>query len=156
MSEPERKSVCKNRKARFSYEIEETVEAGLELRGSEVKSLRQGRANLVDGYASIRGGEAWLQKVHISPYEQAGPDNHEPTRERKLLLHRREIRRLSRRLRERGYTLIPLEIYFRKGRAKVEIALARGKKLYDKRRATADRETQRQLQRVTKRRLQGR
>ncbi len=156
MSEPERKSVCKNRKARFAYEIEETVEAGLELRGSEVKSLREGRANLVDAYASIRRGEAWLRKAHISPYQQAGPENHEPTRERKLLLHRREIRKLSRKLRERGYTLIPLEIYFRRGRAKVELALARGKKLHDKRRAIADRETARELQRATKRRLQGR
>ncbi len=156
MSEPERKSVCKNRKARFAYEIEETVEAGLELRGSEVKSLREGRANLVDAYASIRGDEVWLLKAHIAPYTQANRENHEPTRERKLLLHRREIRRLGTKLREQGYTLIPLELYFRGGRAKVELALARGKKQHDKRRAIADRESDRQLRRVTKRRLQGR
>ncbi len=156
MSESPRRSICKNRKARFSYHLEETVEAGLALLGSEVKSLREGRANLVDAYASIRGDEVWLLKAHIAPYTQANRENHEPTRERKLLLHRREIRRLGIKLREQGYTLIPLELYFRGGRAKVELALARGKKQHDKRRAIADRESDRQLQRVTKRRLQGR
>ena len=156
MSESARKSICKNRKARFAYHLEDTVEAGLALLGSEVKSLRAGRASLVDAYATIRGEEAWLLKAHISPYEQANRENHDPTRERKLLLHRREIRRLKTKLREQGYTLVPLEMYFKHGRAKVELALAKGKKLYDKRRAIADRETDRQLQRVTKRRLQGR
>ena len=156
MSESPRRSICKNRKARFSYHLEETVEAGLALLGSEVKSLREGRANLVDAYASIRGDEVWLLKAHIAPYTQANRENHEPTRERKLLLHRREIRRLGIKLREQGYTLIPLELYFRGGRAKVELALARGKKQHDKRRAIADRESDRQLRRVTKRRLQGR
>ena len=156
MSESPRRSICKNRKARFAYFVEETVEAGLALLGSEVKSLREGRANLVDAYATVRGDEVWLLKVHIAPYEQANRENHEPTRERKLLLHRREIRRLGIKLREQGYTLIPLELYFRGGRAKVELALARGKKQHDKRRAIADRESDRQLRRVTKRRLQGR
>ena len=128
----------------------------MELLGSEVKSLREGRANLVDAYATIRDGEAYLLKAHIAPYEQANRENHEPTRERRLLLHRQQLRRLSVKLREQGYTLVPLEMYFSKGRAKVELALARGKKLHDKRRAVAKRESDRQLRRVTKRRLQDR
>jgi SsrA-binding protein len=156
VSEPERKSICRNRKARFAYHLEETIEAGMELLGSEVKSLREGRANLVDAYAAIRDGEAYLLKAHIAPYEQANRENHEPTRERRLLLHRQQLRRLSVKLREQGYTLVPLERYFSKGRAKVELALARGKKLHDKRRAVAKRESDRQLRRVTKRRLQDR
>ena len=139
------KVVCQNRKARHEYIIEDTYEAGMVLVGPEAKSLRDGRANLTDGYVDIRGGEAWLHNVHISPWpyatDTAAPD---PRRTRKLLLHKREIRRLEGKIKERGYTLIPLRIYFKKGRAKVEIALAKGKKLWDKRetlkRKTLDRE----------------
>ena len=153
MSEPERKVICKNRRARFQYELLETLEAGLVLQGSEVKSLREGRAHLSDAYGRIKSGELYLLKVHIAPYEQAHALNHEPTRERKLLVHRREIRRLRIKLRERGLTLVPLQMYFSNGRAKVELALARGKKLHDKRQAIARRETDRRLRRVTRRKL---
>lgn len=152
MSEAKRQTICKNRRARFDYAIEETLEAGLALVGSEVKSLRLGKANLVDSYARITNGEAWLLKANIAPYEQASRENHDPVRPRKLLLHRREIHRLGGKLRERGLTLIPLELYFERGRAKVELALARGKRRYDKRVAIAKRETDRQLRRVTRRR----
>ena len=139
------KIVCQNRKARHLYNIEDTFEAGMVLAGPEAKSLREGRANLTDGYVAIRRGEAWLHNVHISPWpyatNTAAPD---PKRTRKLLLHKREIRRLDGKIKERGYTLIPLKIYFKKGKAKVEIALAKGKKLWDKRetlkRKTLDRE----------------
>ncbi len=153
MTEPERKTICKNRRARFQYEITETVEAGLVLVGSEVKSLRDGRAHLSDAYARLNNkGELFLVKAHIEPYTQANNLNHEPDRERKLLMHRREINRLSGKLRERGYTLVPLELYFSGGRAKVELALAKGKKVHDKRHAIAKRETDLRMQRATKRR----
>ncbi len=151
MTEAKRRSICKNRRARFDYQIEETFEAGIVLLGSEVKSLREGRANLVDSYARISDGEVFLMKAHIAPYEQANRENHDPVRPRKLLLHRSEIRRLTGKVHERGRTLIPLELYFERGRAKVELALARGKKRYDKRAAIAKRESDRQLQRITKR-----
>ncbi len=142
------KIVCRNRKARHEYRIEDTMEAGLVLIGPEVKSLRESRASLADGYVGFRHGEAWLYNVHISPYPHATNIGElEPTRARKLLLNRREIRKLSGKVHERGYTLIPLCIYFRKGKAKVELALARGKKLYDKRedlkRKTLEREFKR-------------
>ncbi len=142
------KIVCRNRKARHEYHIESTVEAGLVLIGPEVKSLRESRASLADGYVGFRYGEAWLYNVHISPYPYATNIGElDPTRARKLLLNRREIRKLSGKVHERGYTLIPLCIYFRKGKAKVELALARGKKLYDKRedlkRKTLEREFKR-------------
>ena len=142
------KIVCRNRKARHEYRIEDTVEAGLVLIGPEVKSLRESRASLADGYVGFRYGEAWLYNVHISPYPHATNIGElDPTRARKLLLNRREIRKLSGKVHERGYTLIPLCIYFRKGKAKVELALARGKKLYDKRedlkRKTLEREFKR-------------
>jgi SsrA-binding protein len=149
--QPPRKSICKNRKARFQYSIEETVEAGLVLTGSEVKSLRAGGANLVDAYAQVRGTEMFLHKAHIAPYVYAGRENHLPERVRKLLLHRREIHRLGGRLRERGLTLVPLELYFKNGRAKVELGLARGKKMHDKRHAIAEREADRRLRQVTRR-----
>ncbi|HID96889.1 MAG TPA: SsrA-binding protein SmpB [Thermodesulfobacteriaceae bacterium] len=141
------KIVCQNRKARHQYHIEDTYEAGLVLIGAEVKSLRESRANIADGYVDFRSGEAWLHNVHISPYPHSGPaDKPDPTRTRKLLLNRREIRKLMGKTQERGYTIIPLKIYFRNGRAKVEIALAKGKKLYDKRetmrRKTLEREFQ--------------
>ncbi|HTO05606.1 MAG TPA: SsrA-binding protein SmpB [Myxococcota bacterium] len=151
MAEPPRKSICKNRKARFQYSIEETIEAGLVLTGSEVKSLRAGGANLVDSYAQVHGSEVFLHKAHIAPYVYAGRENHLPERVRKLLMHRREIHRLGGRLREKGLTLVPLELYFKNGRAKVELGLARGKKLHDKRQAIADRESDRRLRQVTRR-----
>lgn len=143
------KIVCVNRQARHNYFIDETYEAGLVLVGSEVKSLRDGKANLVDSYAQIRHGEAFLINAHISPYAGANQFNHEPTRIRKLLLHGREIERLTGKTKERGLTLIPLKLYFKGGRAKVELGLARGKKLYDKRetlrRKVAEREVERSL-----------
>ncbi len=145
----EEQIVCVNRQARHNYFIDETFEAGLVLVGSEVKSLRDGKANLSDSYARIQNGEAFLVNAHMSPYPGANQFNHEPTRTRKLLLHQREIERLTGKTRERGLTLIPLKLYFRRGKAKVELALARGKKLYDKRetlrRRAADREVERSL-----------
>jgi len=127
------KSICVNRKARHDYFIEETHEAGLVLTGSEVKSLRAGRANLKDSHAHIRAGEVFLVGVHISPYAPAVHTGHDPTRSRKLLLHKREIARLDGKVKERGLTLVPLRLYFKGPNAKVELALARGKKRYDKR-----------------------
>jgi SsrA-binding protein len=150
------KPVCRNRRARFLYEVLETVEAGLVLQGSEVKSLRAGRANLTDSYARVRRGEAWLVATHIDVYPQANQFNHEPKRERKLLLGKREMARLDGKLRERGLTLIPLSIYFRGPWAKVELALAKGKRAHDKRQAIARRETERRLRGATKRRIRGR
>ncbi len=141
--------VCVNRQARHNYFIEETYEAGLVLLGSEVKSLRDGKANLKDSYARIQRGEAFLLNAHVSPYPGANRFNHDPTRMRKLLLHQREIERLTGKTKERGFTLIPLRLYFKNGRAKVELGLARGKKLYDKRetlrRKAAEREVERAL-----------
>ncbi len=146
---PDEQTICVNRQARHNYFIDETCEAGLMLLGSEVKSLRDGKANLVDSYAQIRKGEAFLVNLHISPYAGANQFNHEPTRTRKLLLHAREIERLTGKTKERGLTLIPLKLYFKNGRAKVELGLARGKKLYDKRetlkRKVAEREVERSL-----------
>jgi SsrA-binding protein len=151
LAEPSRKTICKNRKARFQYSIEETVEAGLVLTGSEVKSLRAGAANLSDAYAQVRGSEVWLLKAHIAPYQNAGHGGHLPERERKLLLHRREIDRLGGRLREKGFTLVPIELYFKDGRAKVELGLGRGKKQHDKREAIATREAERKLRQAVRR-----
>lgn len=142
------RTVVANRRARHDYHLEETYEAGLQLLGSEVKSLRAGRASLQDAYAKVRGGELWLVNMHISPYEQAGPFNHDPLRPRKLLLHKAEIRRLVGKVKERGYTLIPLRVYFRRGLAKVELALARGKKQFDKRADIRKREAERQIARA--------
>src|ERR1041384_3347641 len=146
---PGEQVVFVNRQARHNYFIDETYEAGLVLVGSEVKSLRDGKANLVDSYGQIRHGEAFLINAHISPYAGANQFNHEPTRTRKLLLHAREIERLTGKTKERGLTLIPLKLYFKDGRAKVELGLARGKKLYDKRdtlrRKVAEREVERSL-----------
>ena len=145
-----RKVICQNRRARFNYQIEETFEAGLVLVGSEVKSLREGRANLSDAYVRPRGSELYLLKAHISPYESAH-ENHEPERERKLLMNRREISKLAVKLRERGFTLIPLELYWSGSYAKATLALARGKRSFDKREAIAKREMDRRLQRIVKR-----
>ena len=144
----DRKVIATNRKARYEYEIFDTFEAGVALLGPEVKSLRAGRANLSDAYATIRGREVFLVGVHISPYPQAGRANPDPRRERKLLLHRAEIARLQGRVEERGFTLIPLRLYFKNGRAKVQLAIARGKRRYDKRQAIRSRETDRELRRA--------
>jgi SsrA-binding protein len=143
-----RKLVAQNKKARHDYHIEDVYEAGLVLTGTEVKSLRAGRASLVDGYAVIKDGEAWLQNVHIPEYTEGTWTNHEPRRARKLLLHRTEILRLIGKTKESGLTLVPLSLYFADGRAKVEIALARGKRLHDKRQALAERQAKREAERV--------
>lgn len=141
------KVVATNRKAGRDYHLEDRHEAGLVLLGTEIKSIRAGRVNLSDGYVQPRDGELWLINVHIAPYDPSGRYGHEPLRPRKLLLHRREITRLTSRVVERGYTLIPTRLYLKGGRAKVEIALARGKRKYDKRQAIAKRDAQRDVQR---------
>jgi SsrA-binding protein len=151
-----RKFIAQNKKARHEYHIEGTYEAGLVLTGTEVKSLRAGRASLVDGFAVIRDGEAWLQNVHIPEYTEGTWNNHTPRRERKLLLHREEILRLIGKTKETGLTLVPLALYFKDGRAKVEIALARGKKLHDKRQALAEKQANREAARAIARRARGR
>jgi SsrA-binding protein len=140
--------VAANRRARHDYFIDETYEAGIVLVGMEVKSIRDGRLSLQDSYAEIKDGEAWLYNMHISPYPQAHRFNPEPNRPRKLLLHRREIDRLRGKLEQRGYTLIPLSVYFKRGKVKIELGLARGKRQYDKRRAIAEREARRELERA--------
>ncbi|WP_456698300.1 SsrA-binding protein SmpB [Aeromicrobium sp. P5_D10] len=150
-----RKLVAQNKKARHDYHIEDTFEAGLVLTGTEVKSLRAGRASLVDGFGDIENGEAWLLQVHIPEYTQGTWTNHTTRRKRKLLLHRQEIARIERRTSEKGLTIIPLSLYFKDGRAKVEIALARGKKTYDKRHAIAERDATREAERDFGRRLKG-
>jgi SsrA-binding protein len=150
-----RKLIAQNKKARHDYHIEDTYEAGLVLTGTEVKSLRAGRASLVDGYAVIKDGEAWLQNVHIPEYTEGTWTNHEPRRSRKLLLHRAEILRLIGKTKESGLTLVPLAMYFVDGRAKVEIALARGKKLHDKRQALAEKQAKREAERVLRGRDRG-
>jgi SsrA-binding protein len=146
----ERKLVASNRRARHDYEILDTLEAGIDLIGPEVKSLRAGTATLSDSYAVVRRGEAFLHNLHISPYEQAGRENPDPRRERKLLLHRREIAKLGSKVAERGLTLVPLSLYFRDGRAKVELALVRGRRRYDKREAIRRREQDREVARATR------
>ncbi len=151
-----RKLIAQNRKARHDYAILDTYEAGVVLTGTEVKSLRAGRASLVDGYATISDGEIWLQNVHIPEYTQGTWTNHEPRRNRKLLLHRDEISRLIGKIRESGLTLVPLQLYFRDGKVKVEIALARGKRSYDKRQDLARRDAQREMTRAVGRRAKGR
>ena len=151
-----RKVIAQNRKARHDYHVEDTFEAGLVLTGTEVKSLRAGRASLVDGFAEVRDDEVWLQGVHIPEYTQGTWTNHEPRRARKLLLHRREIERMRARVQERGLTLVPLTLYFKDGKAKVEIALARGKRAYDKRHAIAKRQADREAQAEMGRRAKGR
>jgi len=142
------KLVASNRKARHDYHIEDTFEAGMVLSGTEVKSLRAGHASLVDGYASIDNGEAWLENVHIPEYTQGTWNNHSSRRKRKLLLNRAEIYKLLQKTKESGYTIVPLKIYFKDGRAKVEIALARGKKDYDKRQALKEAQDKRETARA--------
>jgi SsrA-binding protein len=146
------KVVARNRRARHDYHIDDVVEAGLVLTGTEVKSLRAGRASLTDGFAQATDGEMWLHGVHIPEYTQGNWTNHEPRRTRKLLLHRKEIDRLEESTRERGSTIIPLSLYFKDGRAKVELALARGKRTYDKRHDLAERDAAREVDRALRRR----
>ncbi len=142
------KIACENRKARHDYFIHEVMEAGIELQGTEVKSLRAGKANLKDSYAEIRNGEIFVQNMHISPYEQGNIFNHDPLRRRRLLLHKAEITKLFSKTREKGFTLVPLKIYFKKGRAKMELALVSGKHNYDKRQALAEKAVKRDVERA--------
>ena len=150
-----RKVVAQNRKARHDFAIEDVFEAGLVLQGTEVKSLREGRASLVDGFVDIDRGEAWLHNVHIPEYTQGTWTNHAARRKRKLLLNRIEIDKIERRVNERGLTVVPLSLYFLNGRAKVEIALAKGKKSWDKRHSLAERQATRETQQAVGRRLKG-
>jgi len=142
------RDIAVNRRARHEFLIEETVEAGIVLLGSEIKALREGKANLKDSYGRIEGGELWLWNAHISPYGPASQFGHEPTRSRKLLLHRAELDRLHGKVKERGLTLVPLRLYFKRGRAKLELALGRGKKQHDKRDAIREREVRREIDRA--------
>jgi SsrA-binding protein len=148
--EKEIESIARNKRARHDYHILDTWEAGLVLTGTEVKSLREGRANITDAYGTIRDGEMFLINLHISPYERGGYTNHEPTRTRKLLLHRKEIRRLIGAVEREGLTLIPLELYFKKGVAKVALALGKGKKLHDKRETERSRDAEREMSRAVR------
>jgi SsrA-binding protein len=150
-----RKVVAQNKKARHDYHIDDTFEAGLVLVGTEVKSLREGRASLADGFAEIDRGEAWLLNVHIPEYTQGTWTNHAARRRRKLLLHRSEIDKIERKVSEKGFTLVPLALYFKDGRAKVEIGVARGKKAYDKRHAIAERTANREKEQALGRHLKG-
>jgi SsrA-binding protein len=150
-----RKIVAQNKKARHDYLIEDTYEAGLVLVGTEVKSLRMGRASLVDGFVDIDGHEAWLHGVHIPEYSQGTWTNHSARRKRKLLLNRAEIDKIERRVNEKGLTIVPLSLYFLDGRAKIEIALAKGKKSWDKRAALAERQANRETEQAVGRRLKG-
>jgi len=155
VKEQGRKLVAQNKKARHDYHIEDTFEAGMVLQGTEVKSLRVGRASLVDGFAEVDGHEVWLHGVHIPEYTQGTWTNHAARRKRKLLLNRAEIDKIERRTSERGLTIVPLALYFKDGRAKVEIALARGKKTWDKRHALAERQANREKQQELGRHLKG-
>ena len=146
------RDVASNRQASHRYHLLEKWEAGIVLQGTEVKALRDGKAQIKDGYASVRDGEVWLHNVHIPPYGPASRENHEPERPRKLLLHKHEIDRLIGKTREKGLTLVPTRLYFRDGRAKVEIALARGKDVGDKRQTIKEREMKREMERATRRR----
>jgi SsrA-binding protein len=149
---PGLKLIAQNKKARHDYTIEDTVEAGIQLVGTEVKSLRDGKANLSDAYATVRDGEAWLLQAHISPYSHGNKQNHDPVRPRKLLMHRQQIERLGEKIAREGKTLVPLRLYFKQGLAKAEIGIATGKKSYDKRQATAKRDAERQMRRQEGRR----
>ena len=144
------KVVAENRKARHDYHVEDTYEAGIALTGTEVKSLRAGKANLRDSHGEVRGGELYLVNAHISPYEQGNRFNHDPRRPRKLLMHRVEINRLFAKVQQQGMTLVPLKLYFKSGRAKVELALAKGKKTYDRREDLAARDAEREIRRAVR------
>jgi SsrA-binding protein len=154
-AEKQQKVIARNRRARYDYEVLDTFEAGMALLGPEVKSLRDGKANMGDAYAVIRRGECWLEKLHISPYDPATRENADPMRPRKLLMHRHEIRKLEGKIKERGLTLVPLSLYWKDGRAKVELALVRGKRVHDRRedikRRDADREARRAMRGRTRR-----
>jgi SsrA-binding protein len=150
-----RKVVAQNKKARHDYHIEDTYEAGMVLMGTEVKSLRAGRASLADGFVDIEDGEVWLHNVHIPEYTQGTWTNHSARRKRKLLLNRAEIEKLERKTSEKGFTIVPLSLYFKDGRAKVEIALAKGKKSWDKRHSIAERQANREKEQALGRRLKG-
>jgi SsrA-binding protein len=150
-----RKLIAQNKKARHDYAIEDVYEAGMVLTGTEVKSLRAGRASLTDGFATLDDGEMWLRGVHIPEYTQGTWTNHEPRRARKLLLRKEEVRRIAGKVKESGITLVPLAMYFQDGYAKVEIVVARGRKSYDKRPAIAERESKRETERATGRRTKG-
>ncbi len=151
----EYKPIATNRKAHHDYELGEMFEAGLVLMGSEVKSIRAGGVSLRDGFVHERGGELWLMQVHIAEYEQGGVWGHEPLRPRKLLLHKKEVEKLLTKVHERGYSIIPTRMYFKDGRVKVEVALAKGRKTYDKRAALADKDASRDIQRALKERERG-
>ena len=155
MKESGRKLIAQNKKGRHDYFIDEVIEAGLVLTGTEVKSLRAGRATLTDGYGSIKDGELWLSGVHIPEYNEGSWTNHRPRRERKLLLHKREISKLIGKLKESGQTLIPLSLYFKDGKVKVEIGLARGKKAHDKRASLMEKQANREIEREVSRRISG-
>lgn len=154
-AQDEIKIICKNRKARFNFDVEDTFEAGIALLGSEVKSLRNGKANLSDAYAKFRDGEVFLVDAHISPYNQANRENHDPLRDRKLLLHKREIKKLLGKVAERGYSLIPLQLHFKRGKVKVLLGLGKGKKAFDKREAIKKKDQRRELERLLKFRQRG-
>lgn len=145
---PGEKQITTNRRAWHDYFIDERVEAGIALTGTEIKSIRDGKITLSDGYARIQDGEAWLENVYVAPYEHGGRENPEPRRRRKLLLHRREVRDLAAKVQQKGFTIVPLRVYLKNGRAKLELGLARGKHLYDKRQAIADRESKRDIERA--------
>lgn len=147
------KVVTENRKARHDYHILETYEAGMELKGTEVKSLRSGKANLKDSYAQVENGELFLCNMHISPYERGNRFNVDPVRKRKLLMHKKEIMRLLGKTQEKGLTLVPLKVYFTRGKAKIELALAQGKKLFDKRQAAAEKSAKREIEKAMKERM---
>ncbi len=142
--EPEEKTVAQNRRARFEFQIIETTEAGIVLKGSEVKSVRQGKVDISDCFASVKDGEIWLHNMHVAAYQNAGPFNHNPRRTRKLLLHRREIRKLIGKIRQKGLSLVPIRIYWKHGLAKVELAVAKGKRAYDKRETIKQRDQERE------------
>ena len=144
-------TIATNRRARFQYHIDETLEAGVVLLGTEVKAIREGDVNLTDSFVRMRGGEAWLVGCHIGPYKAAARENHEPLRERKLLMSRREIERLDSKVRERGHTLVVTQLYFKNGRVKAEVGLARGKKLHDKRQTIKERAVKKDMERAMKR-----
>ena len=147
--------IAQNKKARHDFHIEDTYEAGLVLQGTEVKSLREGRASLVDGFVDVDNGEVWLHGVHIPEYAQGSWTNHAARRKRKLLLNRVEINKIERKIGDKGYTIVPLSLYFKDGRAKIEIALAKGKKEYDKRHSLAERQANREKEQAVQRRLKG-
>jgi SsrA-binding protein len=150
-----RKVIAQNKKARHDYSIEDVFECGIVLTGTEVKSLRMGRASLIDGFAMVNQGELWLSGVHIPEYTQGTWTNHTPRRERKLLVHAAEIRKLSARMKEGGLTLVPLSLYFKDGKAKIELAVAKGKKVHDKRSALMERQANREVEREVSRRRSG-